>query len=522
MTIAGAPGSLGSAATRLLTLLCISGGEAAADDVLARLAVDEDVLGELVRSGAVVETSARGPRGIAVQVPSARRVAGFGENGTGQLGDGTMQTPAGPVPAKFGYARAIAMGSDHSLGARDDPYHQASATRLYAWGDDALYALGDGTNQTSALPVRCVGMGDVTSFAGGLGHSLAVRRTGKVWIWGSDYNNLGVLGRAGQTTAPTPVAVPHLPAAQMVAAGQHFSLTLDHAGNVWAWGTNQLGELGIGSTQTSVATPTKLQLPTPARAVAAGLHHGLALVGNKVYGWGSNGSGELGDGTSQNRIAPVAVKGLPRRRLIALAATNAGSLAIDNGGKLWGWGEFGTLPQGGGPPQVAEIPLSHVKAIAGGVNHGLALRADGTVWKLTSGGGAQVQPSQVGGIVDAVAVAAGDGCSLALCRGRVEFDPQTIDFGDVAVGSTSQPQTITLSNSGSVPVAIWQQPWSGNEYLLPGPFSLAGSLPAELAPGASATLTATFAPAGAGSIVEYPLFSFDCTIVRLTLSGTGV
>jgi hypothetical protein len=197
-------------------------------------------------------------------------------------------------------------------------------------------------------------------------------------------------------------------------------------------------------------------------------------------------------------------------------------LAIDNGGKLWGWGEFGTLPQGGGPPQVAEIPLSHVKAIAGGVNHGLALRADGTVWKLTSGGGAQVQPSQVGGIVDAVAVAAGDGCSLALCRGRVEFDPQTIDFGDVAVGSTSQPQTITLSNSGSVPVAIWQQPWSGNEYLLPGPFSLAGSLPAELAPGASATLTATFAPAGAGSIVEYPLFSFDCTIVRLTLSGTGV
>jgi alpha-tubulin suppressor-like RCC1 family protein len=125
--------------------------------------------------------------------------------------------------------------------------------------------------------------------------------------------------------------------------GREFGVT----GNVWAWGTNQLGELGIGSTQTSVAAPTKIQLPSAARAVAAGLHHGLALVDNKIYGWGSNGSGELGDGTSQNRIAPVAVKGLPRRRLTALAATNAGSLAIDRGGNLWGWGEFGTLPQGG-------------------------------------------------------------------------------------------------------------------------------------------------------------------------------
>ena len=522
MALAEAPGSLGSAAARLLTLLGISGGEARTDDVLARLGVDEAVLGELVRAGAVVERSAHGPRTIALQVPSARRVAGFGDNSSGQLGDGTMQTPPATVPARFGYARAIAMGSDHSLAAGDDPYHRSSATRLYAWGDNVGYALGDGTNQTSALPVRCVGMGDVTQFAAGIGHSLAVQHNGRVWIWGSDFNNLGVLGGAAQTSAPTPVRVPHVPTAQMVAAGQHFSLTLDHAGNVWAWGTNQLGELGIDSTQTSVATPTKVTLPRAARAVAAGLHHGLALVDNKVYCWGSNGVGELGDGTYQNRIAPVAVVGLPaRRRLTALAATNGGSLALEAGGTLWGWGEFGTVPQGGAPAQVAQIGLSHVKAIAAGADHGLALRADGTVWKLTAGAIGQVQLSQVGGIVGAVAVAAGENCSLALCQGRVEFDPQTIDFGDVPVGGTSQ-QSITLSNTGSVPVAIWQQPWSGNEYLLPGAFSLAGTLPAELAPGASATLTATFAPAAAGSIVEYPLFSFDCTLIRLTLSGNGV
>src|SRR5947209_17582910 len=101
MALAEAPGSLGSAAARLLTLLGISGGEARTDDVLARLGVDEAVLGELVRAGAVVERSAHGPRTIALQVPSARRVAGFGDNSSGQLGDGTMQTPPATVPARF-------------------------------------------------------------------------------------------------------------------------------------------------------------------------------------------------------------------------------------------------------------------------------------------------------------------------------------------------------------------------------------------------------------------------------------
>lgn len=516
MAVAAQPGS---AASRLLTLLSASGGEVPTDDALARLGVGEAVVDELARSGAIV----RGPRNISIQVPSAHRIVGFGDNGSGQLGDGTTQPRPSPVPAVFGYARAIAIGADHSLAAEDDAYHSSQATRLYAWGDNSEYALGDGTNQSSLRPVRCTGLGDAVACAAGSVQSLAVRRNGKALIWGSD-NVYGVLGGAAQNDAPTPVPVPHVPPAVAVAASQHWSLVLDRLGRVWAWGYNGSGELGVGSSQTSVGTPTKTKLSTAVSAVAAGVHHGLALGGsNKVYAWGSNGVGELGDGTLQNRNAPVAVKGLPRRRLVAIAAMNGGSLALAANGDLWGWGEFGTVPSTGMPPQVAQIALSHVKAIACGYNHGLALLSDGTVWTITSPGViGQPQVAQVGGIVGAVAVAAGDDCSLALCRGQVEFDPQTVDFGDVSVGGTSQPQTITLANTGSVPVAIWQQPWSGNEYLLPGPFSVTGNLPAELAPGASATLTVTFAPSAQGAVEAYPLFSFDCTLMRLTLTGFGV
>jgi alpha-tubulin suppressor-like RCC1 family protein len=506
-------------ASRLLTLVSASGGEVEVDDALARVGAGEAVVDELVRSGAIV----RSPRGIAIQVPSARRIVGFGDNGAGQLGDGTTQPRPSPVPAVFGYARAIAMGADHSLAAADVPYHWSQATQLYAWGDNSEYALGDGTNQSSPVPVRCAGLGDAATFAAGSVHSLAVRPDGSVWIWGSDYL-YRVLGGAAQNDAPTPVRVPHVPAAQAVAASQVWSLVLDRTGKAWAWGFNQIGELGVGSSQTSVGTPTKVKLPTSASAVAAGVHHGLALAahGNKVYAWGSNGVGELCDGTLQNRTSPVAVKGLPRRRLVAVAATNSGSLALAEDGTLWGWGVFGAIPPTGMPPKVAQIALSNVKAIACGYEHALAVLGDGTVWEITYTGIGQPQVAHVGGIVGAVAVTAGEGCSLALCRGQVEFDPQTVDFGDVAVGATAGPQTVTLANTGSVPVAIWQQPWSGTEYLLPGPFSLVGSLPAELAPGASATLTATFSPSAQGAVSAWPLFSFDCTLMRLTLTGTGV
>jgi alpha-tubulin suppressor-like RCC1 family protein len=74
------------------------------------------------------------------------------------------------------------------------------------------------------------------------------------------------------------------------------------AGVVYAWGDNDLGELGDG-TVTQQLRPVSVSLPAgiTALAVSAGTSHSLALgIDGRIYAWGSDAYSQLGDGTSIN------------------------------------------------------------------------------------------------------------------------------------------------------------------------------------------------------------------------------
>ena len=95
-------------------------------------------------------------------------------------------------------------------------------------------------------------------------------------------------------------------------------------GSIHAWVSNYSGELGDGTFGTSRRTPVPVSGPTDAVAVSSGGSHCVALRRDgTVAAWGSNNLGQLGDGTSQNaRITPITVSGLP-----AAAAVRAGPRA---------------------------------------------------------------------------------------------------------------------------------------------------------------------------------------------------
>ena len=70
-------------------------------------------------------------------------------------------------------------------------------------------------------------------------------------------------------------------------------LALTRDGQLYAWGSNAAGQLGLGHL-TSVATPQPLQLNDDIRSVAAGATHALAVTANgEVLAWGSNHHGQL-------------------------------------------------------------------------------------------------------------------------------------------------------------------------------------------------------------------------------------
>jgi hypothetical protein len=98
---------------------------------------------------------------------------------------------------------------------------------------------------------------------------------GDAWAWGS--NNTGQLGVGGTTNRTTPVPVSTLTNVTAIAGGAAHSLALRNDGAVWAWGNNLAGQLGDGST-TNRTTPVPVSTLTNVTAIAGGGLHSLALV----------------------------------------------------------------------------------------------------------------------------------------------------------------------------------------------------------------------------------------------------
>ncbi|MGW5127729.1 RCC1 domain-containing protein, partial [Streptomyces sp. NPDC004069] len=233
-------------------------------------------------------------------------------------------------------AVAALMATAASPGARQTTVadHGKPRSPVLAWGDNGGGELGDGTTMSRDTPVRVCAPGQTApctrflshvAIAAGTDHSLGLRRDGTVLAWGD--NAFGELGDGTTTNRDTPVRVcapgrtapctRSLTDVAAVDAGTNHSLALRRDGTVLAWGDNAGGQLGDGTTMNR-DTPVRVCAPGQtapctrflAGVVAISAHggHSMALLRDgSVLAWGNNGSGQLGDGTTTNRDTPVRV-----------------------------------------------------------------------------------------------------------------------------------------------------------------------------------------------------------------------
>ncbi len=146
-------------------------------------------------------------------------------------------------------------------------------------------------------------------------------------------------------------------------------------GCVYAWGSNDYGQLGTGVSTASVATPAVVHGLSEVVAVSGGSDNGYALKADgTVWAWGINPGNELGNGWSgydAKSVVPVPVTGLDD--VVAID----GALALKGDGTVWAWG----MVPGAGYNVPAQVPdLTDVTAIATGLGVAFALKSDGTVW----------------------------------------------------------------------------------------------------------------------------------------------
>lgn len=352
---------------------------------------------------------------LVLQWATTRPLA-WGDNFSGQIGNGGTATSNVPVAVTSSDVLSgkkivgLAPGRDHSLALCADG-------TVAAWGSNASGQLGNGSGAPSTIPVAVSTSGvlsskKVVAIAAGAYHSLALCSDGTVVAWG--LNSAGQLGNGNTSTSNVPVAVSTagvLAGQKVVAltAGKYFSAALLASGAVVTWGENTSGQLGNNSTTSSslpVAVNTSgMFATTTATAIAAGEAHCLALCANgALAAWGVNNDGQLGDGTTKMSKIPNAVTvsgtALAGKTVTAIAAGGLHSLALCNDGSIAAWGDNGDGQLGLGTTSSSSLLAAAVAttgtalagktvaAIAAGGIHSLALCSDGalTAWGGNSSG----------------------------------------------------------------------------------------------------------------------------------------
>lgn len=310
-------------------------------------------------------------------------VWGWGRNDYGQLGDGTGVGKTGTTRVS-GLERVKLIGSGIRSG-----YAVKEDGTLWAWGQNGDGQLGDGTTIERLLPVQITGItGNIIGLSNGLSyHALALTDDGKVWAWGN--NDGGGLGDGTTIDRTTPFQVPGVDNVVAVAAGGWHSIALKADGTVWTWGSNDYGQLGDGTT-TNRVDPVQVNIGD-VMAISAGNFHTLALKRDgTVWSWGRNTWGMLGDSSGYDRHEPVQVSLV--NNVKAVAGGGYHSHAVTNDGRVWSWGLNYQGQIGDGTWEWRYIPVeigvSDVVAVTAGGFSGSAMRSDGSMlgWGLNSGG----------------------------------------------------------------------------------------------------------------------------------------
>ena len=259
--------------------------------------------------------------------------------------------------------------------------------------------------------------------AGSGSHIIAMGCNGTVWCWGG--NGTKQIGNTNCTgayaTTPYQVMAGQVPSSSgflegvaYISGGNDENYAILGTGELVAWGQNDVGQIGCGTTSTYEATPRYVCKPdgthlTGVIMVEAGDATGYALVDEDgdgvgtVYSWGGDESSQLGRVATaaepktyaapcyKNASTPTSpVKGDILDNVVSLTAGDCMAIVIDEDGYVWSWGHgawggmCGNWAWGCDCCYANQVlggetgdPYLKAKAVSAGQGFGMAITPDG-------------------------------------------------------------------------------------------------------------------------------------------------
>lgn len=201
-------------------------------------------------------------------------------------------------------------------------------------------SLGSGTPIYNGLLKQHKGMRARLSTNGE--HTAVIDSKGDLYTWGGTTwmnSNYGEgLGLGDNLYKLSPSKVPSPLTWKYVATGKYSTFAIAENGDVYSWGKpNTVGALGLGNTSV-ITSPTKVEGISNAIAIASYSNHSLVLTeNNELYAWGENGNGQLGLGDKVTRTMPQLVSGISGT-IVGMSVGVTYSMVVTDDGTIYSWG----------------------------------------------------------------------------------------------------------------------------------------------------------------------------------------
>jgi alpha-tubulin suppressor-like RCC1 family protein len=294
--------------------------------------------------------------------------------------------------------KAISAGNHHTVALDFN-------NQLWSFGSNFHGQLGLGAIEQQATPTKisfaAFNLPDLQfkSIAAGISHTVAIDFNNDIWVFGS--NVIGQLGLGDTIDRFIPEKIPNLKG-KFIVAGLNHTLVMDLANSLWVFGSNEFGQLGL-DVQTEILTPMEIE-EFKVKFISTGNYHTVALdFNNNVWVFGANDSGQLGLGDNRARFTPTQIPsrafGLPNFKAKAIVAGGAHTVVLDFNDEVWTFGNNRHGQLGLDDKNNRAIPtkipagafgLPKFKDIFAGGYHTMAIDFNNAVWVCGSNADGQL------------------------------------------------------------------------------------------------------------------------------------